>query len=64
MEERIVINPKVQHGKPVIKGTHVTVARILGGLAGGMAKEEITREYGITEEDILAALRCGGLKTG
>ena len=57
MIKRIVINPKIQHGKPLIKGTRVTVARILGGLAGGMTKEEIAREYGITEDDILAALR-------
>jgi len=57
MVERVVINPKIQHGKPVIKGTRVTVARILGGLAGGMTKEEIAREYGIAEDDVLAALR-------
>ena len=29
-----------------------------GGLAGGMAKEEIMREYEVTEEDIWAALSC------
>jgi uncharacterized protein (DUF433 family) len=57
MVERVVINPKIQHGKPVIKGTRVTVARILGGLAGGMTKEEIACEYGVAEDDVLAALR-------
>jgi uncharacterized protein (DUF433 family) len=56
MNERIVIDPEIQHGKPVIRGTRVPVTRIVGGLAGGMTKEEIMREYEVTEEDILAAL--------
>jgi uncharacterized protein (DUF433 family) len=56
MSERIVIDPDVQHGKPVIRGTRLPVARIIGGLAGGMTKEEVMREYEISEEDILAAL--------
>jgi len=41
MNERIVIDPEIQHGKPVIRGTRVPVARILGGLAGGMTLEEV-----------------------
>ena len=56
MDERIVIDPEIQHGKPVIRATRVPVTRIIGGLAGGMTKEEIMREYEVTEEDILAAL--------
>ena len=56
MDDRIVIDPQIQHGKPVIRGTRVPVARIMGGLAGGMTKEEIVREYEISEEDVLAAL--------
>lgn len=56
MEERIVIDPEIQHGKPVIRGTRVPVTRIVGGLAGGMTKEEIMREYAVTEEDIESAL--------
>jgi uncharacterized protein (DUF433 family) len=56
MNRRIVIDPEIQHGKPVIRGTRVPVTRIIGGLAGGMTKEEIMREYEVTEEDILAAL--------
>ncbi|MCL0074055.1 DUF433 domain-containing protein [Dehalococcoidia bacterium] len=35
MNERIVIDPEIQHGKPVIRGTRVPVTRIIGGLAGG-----------------------------
>jgi uncharacterized protein (DUF433 family) len=56
MNERIVIDPAIQHGKPVIRGTRVPIVRILGGLAGGMSIEEISREYGVTEADVRAAL--------
>ena len=56
MNTPVVIDPEIQHGKPVIRGTRVPVARIVGGLAGGMSREEIIREYEVTEEDIQAAL--------
>ena len=56
MDDRIIIDPEIQHGKPVIRGTRVPVTRIIGGLAGGMTREEIMREYEVTEEDIRAAL--------
>ena len=56
MNDRIAIDPEIQHGKPVIRGTRVPITRILGGLAGGMTNEEITREYDVTEQDIRAAL--------
>lgn len=57
MNERIVIDPEVQHGKPVIRGTRVPVARVLGGLAGGMSFEEVCLEYDLTMPDIQAAIR-------
>lgn len=60
MNERIIIDPDIQHGKPVIKGTRVPVARIIGGLAGGMSEEEIMREYEISREDIRASLSYAG----
>lgn len=60
MRERIVIDPKIQHGKPVIKGTRVPVARIIEGLAGGMEIKEICDEYGLTKEDVQAALTFAG----
>ena len=56
MNDRIVIDPGIQHGKPVIRGTRVPVTRIVGGLAGGMTFEEIQKEYGVTTEDVRAAL--------
>jgi uncharacterized protein (DUF433 family) len=54
--ERIVIDPQIQKGKPVIRGTRVPIARIIAELAGGMTKEEVIHEYEIVEEDIAAAL--------
>lgn len=55
--ERIVINPKVMVGKPVIKGTRLTVQYILGLLAHGATVDEILQEYkGVTREDVLACL--------
>jgi uncharacterized protein (DUF433 family) len=55
--ERIVINPKVMVGKPVIKGTRLTVQYILGLLAHGATVDEILQEYeGLTQQDILACL--------
>ena len=60
MNDRIVIDPKIQHGKPIIRGTRVPVARIVGGLAGGMSFEQVCQEYGVTDEDIRAALEFAG----
>lgn len=57
MNDRIIIDPKTQHGKPIIRGTRVPVARIVGGLAGGMTLQQIEAEYGVTETDIRAALQ-------
>lgn len=56
--ERIIINPKVMVGKPVIRGTRLTVEYILGLLAYGASAEDILQEYeGMTLEDIQACLQ-------
>lgn len=53
--ERITINPKVMVGKPVIRGTRLTVEYILNLLAHGAPVAEILEEYeGLTQEDIQA----------
>lgn len=55
--ERIVLNPKVMLGKPVIKGTRLTVKYILNLLAQGATGVEIITEYeGLTAEDIQARI--------
>ncbi|MEW6667400.1 MAG: DUF433 domain-containing protein [Thermodesulfobacteriota bacterium] len=53
--ERIVLNPKVMVGKPVIRGTRLTVDYILNLLAHGSTEKQILDEYkGLTEEDLRA----------
>ena len=53
--QRIVLDPKVMVGKPVIRGTRLTVDFILNLLAHGATEKEILEEYkGLTKEDIRA----------
>ena len=55
--ERITLNPKVMVGKPVIKGTRLTIAFILNLLAHGATSAEILAECdGLTQEDLQACL--------
>ena len=55
--ERIALDPKVMVGKPVVKGTRLTVEYILNLLAHGSTFAEILDEYdGLTHEDIRACL--------
>ena len=55
--ERITVNPKVMVGKPVIRGTRLTVEYILNLLAHGATVEEILQEYkGLTAKDIQACI--------
>lgn len=56
MTDRVVIDPRVCHGKPVIRGTRTPVAIVVGSLAGGMSWEEVQREYDLVPDDIAAAL--------
>jgi uncharacterized protein (DUF433 family) len=60
MNERIVIDPSICHGKPVIRGTRVPVSLVVGSVAGGMSFAEIEEEYELDGEDIRAALRYAG----
>jgi uncharacterized protein (DUF433 family) len=54
--DRIEIKPNIMFGKPVIRGTRVTVEQILRKLAGGMTVEEIITDHPhLKKEDILAA---------
>ena len=53
---RIVVDPAVRFGKPVIQGTRVPVGLVVAKLAGGMTTNEVAGEYEITLEDVRAAL--------
>ena len=61
MTSSIDINPDICHGNPVIRGTRVTVAVIVGALGGGDSVEDVLSDYpGITRNDICAALAFAG----
>ena len=58
--ERIDINPAVMMGKPVIRGTRITVELILRKLAEGASEAELIADYPhLTIEDIRAAVAYG-----
>ena len=52
----IVVDPVVRLGRPVIRGTRVPVDVVVGQLAAGLSSEQVADEYGITRDDVLAAL--------
>jgi uncharacterized protein (DUF433 family) len=57
ISERIVVDPEVLAGKPVIRGTRLAVEFILELLAAGQSEGELLGNYpGLTREDILACL--------
>ena len=56
-KDRIVLDPQIMLGKPVIKGTRITVELIVGRLSEGMTVDELLEAYPhLTKEDIFAAL--------
>jgi uncharacterized protein (DUF433 family) len=56
-KEYIEVNPEIRFGKPVIKGTRITVYDVLQWLASGMSYEEIISDFPqLTEKQILACL--------
>jgi len=60
-KNRIVVDPEIMVGKPIIKGTRITVELILRLLAQGEKIEEILKAYPHLErEDIYAALEYAG----
>lgn len=55
--ERIAVNPQVMSGKPVIKGTRLTVEYICGRIARGATMADLCAQHeGLTREDVLACL--------
>ena len=57
-QDRIIVDPKILVGKPVIKGTRLAVEFVVGLLAQNWSEAEILRNYpGVTREDITACLQ-------
>jgi uncharacterized protein (DUF433 family) len=58
--QRIVIDPAIMMGKPVIRGTRITVELILRKLSEGASETELREDYPhLTTEDIRAAVAYG-----
>jgi uncharacterized protein (DUF433 family) len=64
MNDRIVIDPQICHGKPVVRGTRTPVTVILDALAGGDKFETLQKEYDITAEDIRACIAFAAEEIG
>lgn len=54
--ERIVVNPKIMGGKPIVKGTRITVEQVLKLLAQGLSVDEILKDYPYLSKDDVAAV--------
>ena len=56
--KQIVANPRILGGKPVIRGTRISVEFVLELLAAGLSEDEILEDYPhMTREDLHACLR-------
>lgn len=53
---RIIANPGILGGKPVIEGTRISVEHVLGLLANGMTNEDIIADYPILSEESIRAV--------
>ena len=54
---KIIVNPEILGGKPIIEGTRLSVEHVLGLLASGMSNAEIIEAYPeLNEENIQAVL--------
>ena len=55
---RVVCDPGIMHGEPVVRGTRVTVSVIVGSLADGMTVPQLLEAFPqLTEADVRACLR-------
>lgn len=56
-DDRIVLDPAVLAGKPVVRGTRLSVEFLIGLMADGWVEADILRNYpGLTREDLAACL--------
>lgn len=63
--DRIVSDPAVCHGQPVVRGLRYPVEMILDLLSAGMTHNEILADYpDLESDDLLAALEYGALAAG
>lgn len=64
-KQYIAIDPEKRFGKPIIKGTRISVADVLNWLANGMSSKEIILDFPeLNEEQINACLFFAASKEG
>lgn len=57
MNDRIIIDPAVCNGRPVVKGTRITVQTVMEVLSAGDTVDDVLEEYpSLTREDVLACM--------
>ena len=57
MEHRIELNPEVCNGRPVIRGTRITVDTVLGYLSAGDSVEDVMQAHPrLDRDDVLACI--------
>ncbi|QTI71627.1 DUF433 domain-containing protein [Gordonia polyisoprenivorans] len=62
---RVVSDPEICHGQPVIRGLRYPVSMLLDLLASGMSREKILADYpDLESQDLVAALEFGALTAG
>ncbi|MEI6084572.1 MAG: DUF433 domain-containing protein [Verrucomicrobiota bacterium] len=61
LSDRISFDPAVCHGKPVVRGTRILVANVVGAVAAGQSVAEILQDYpSLIEADIRSCLEFAG----
>jgi uncharacterized protein (DUF433 family) len=61
LSDRISFDPAICHGKPVVRGTRILVANVVGALAAGQSIRDILQDYPpLKEPDIRACLEFAG----
>jgi len=61
LSDRISFDPAICHGKPVVRGTRVLVANVVGAVAAGQSSHDILQDYpALKELDIRACLEFAG----
>ena len=64
LSDQISFDPAICHGKPVVRGTRVLVANVVGAVAAGESHQDILVDYpSLTEQDIRACLEFAGQLT-
>jgi uncharacterized protein (DUF433 family) len=64
LSDRISFDPAICHGKPVVRGTRILVANVVGAVAAGQSNHEILQDYpSLKENDIRACLEFAGCLT-